>query len=555
MRTRPFLSVALALLLPALVVVAALRAPARGAVPSRLPAVRTTTDVGLAAPININSILPIVNNQSISNAQLNVLLYPPLLWIGNKITIRWKKSLARSIRVTDHDTHFLVTIRPWRWSDGRPVTAADVVYSFTLIRAFGTRYLNYSIGGIPTIVRRTRVLGPHRFLVVTRHPVNVRWFELNGLTQFQALPRFAWKGLSVNELYDDQTEPRLARVVDGPYKLERFVLGREAVLVRNPAFSGPPGYFRRLVYAMYTSSEGAFWALRSGHLDIGNVPHALFLARHLLHGMKSCVTNGGFGINYVVLNFTNPRVSFFHDLGLRRALQYAINEKLFIRVAFDGFGTPGFNPVPGSPPTYLSPLLRHLTDHPGLMYRPRRARALLRAAGWRRRPGRGWVRRDADGIPLRFTLLFPSGTRTEIIMADILKQDWKRIGVDVRLRQLPFNLLLAKLDAPHGHWDAAMIAWDYEPDYYPTGEGLFNTSGGTNYGHYSNPVLDRLIRATNVEPGRKPLYAYERFMMRHLPVLFLPLQGNLVKYRSDLSLKAVDSTLYHVACVPPPRRR
>jgi hypothetical protein len=38
-------------------------------------------------------------------------------------------------------------------------------------------------------------------------------------------------------------------------------------------------------------------------------------------------------------------------------------------------------------------------------------------------------------------------------------------------------------------------------------------------------------------------------------VLFLPLQGNLVKYRSDVSLKAVDSTLYHVACVPPPRRR
>lgn len=539
------------LLVPVLLLPLAAGVGARASAP-RLPSVRTTTDVGLAAPINVNSLLPIVNNQSVSNAQINTLLYPPLLWIGNKIAIRWHKSLARSIQVSDHDTHFLITIRSWRWSDGRPVNAREVAYSFTLMRDFGTRYLNYSIGGIPTIVRRVRVLGAHRLLVVTRHPVNVHWFELNGLTQFQALPRFLWKGLSVDQLYDRQTEPRYARVVDGPYRLAKFVLGRKVVLVRNPLFSGPPPYFRRLVYAMYTSSEGAFWALRSGRLDIGNVPHALYRARGLLRGMKSCLTRGGFGINYIVFNFRNPRVQYFHDLALRRALEYAIDQKLFIRVAFNGFGTPGFNPVPASPPTYLSPLLRKLTDHPGLMYRPRHARALLRAAGWRRR-GHGRIRRNRRGVPLRFTLLFPSGTRTEIIMADILKEEWKKIGVDVRLRQLPFNLLLAKLEIPHGRWEAAIMAWTYEPDYYPTGEGLFNTNGGTNYGHYSNPVLDRLIHETNVEPGRKPLYAYERFMMRHLPVLFLPYQGNLVKYRPGLSLRAVDSTLYHVACYPPKR--
>lgn len=528
-------------------------APTAAATATHRPSIRTATDVGLAAPININSILPIVNNQSVSNAQVIADLYPPLLSIGHKITIRWRQSLARSIRVTDHDTHFWIRLRHWKWSDGRPITAAEVAYSFTLMRDFGPRYLNYSIGGIPMVVRRVRLLGPHRLLVVTHHPVNPRWFELNGLTQFQALPRFAWKGLSVDELYNEQTEPSLVRVVDGPYRLAKFVLGREVVLVRNPAYSGPPGHFHRLVYAMYTSSEGAFWALRSGHLDIGNVPHALYRARGLLRHMKSCITNGGFGINYIVLNFVNPRVAFFHELALRRALEYAINQKLMIRVAFNGFGTPGFSPVPGSPPTYLSPLLRRLTDHPSLMYRPNHARALLRSLGWRRRPGRGWVRRNRAGVPLRFTMLFPSGSRTQIIVADIIKQEWEKIGVDVRLRQIPFNLLLAKLEVPHGHWSAALIAWDYEPDYYPTGEGLFNTHGGTNYGHYSNPTLDRLIRATNVEPGRAPLYAYERFMMRHLPVLFVPLQGNLVKYRAGLSLRAVDSTLYHVACVPPSR--
>ncbi len=519
---------------------------------ARLPALRTTTDVGLASPLNVNSLLPVFNNQSIGNAQINELLYWPLLWIGHRITIRWRKSFARSVTVSDHDRHYVVRLKRWRWSDGRPITAADVAYSFDLIRAFGTRYLNYDIGGIPGIVRRITVLGPREFRVVTRRSVDPDWFELNGLSQLMALPRFAWKGESVDELYAQQTDPRMVRVVDGPYRLARFVLGREVVLVHNPDFSGPPAPLRRLVYRMYTSSEGAFWSLRSGHLDVGNIPHALYRARTLLHSMRSCDTHGGFDINYIVLNFSNPRVAFLRNVRVRRALQYAINEQLIIDVAFNGFGTPGFNPVPAYPTTYLSPLLRHLVHHPALMYRPARARRLLREAGWRRQPGRGWMRRNARGRPLTLTMIFPSGSRTEVIEGDILKEEWRAIGVDLHLRELPFNLLLAKLDAPHGSWQSAYIAWDYEPDYYPTGEGLFNTGGGTNYGHYSNPRLDRLIEDTNDEPGRKPLYAYERFSLRHLPVLFMPLQGNIVKYRSRLTLPEVQSTLYHVACRPRP---
>jgi peptide/nickel transport system substrate-binding protein len=517
---------------------------------TRLPSLRTTTDVGLSSPLNVNSLLPVFNNQSIGNAQINELLYWPLLWIGNRITIRWRKSFARSVTVSDHDRRYLVRLKRWRWSDGRPITAADVVYSFDLIRAFGTRYLNYDIGGIPGIVRRITVRGPRQFVVVTRHAVDPDWFELNGLSQLMALPRFAWKGESVEGLYAHQTDPRFVRVVDGPYRLARFVLGRKVVLVRNPEFSGPPAPLGRLVYRMYTSSEGAFWSLRSGRLDVGNIPHALYRARRLLHSMRSCFTNGGFDINYIVLNYRNPRVAFLRKVRIRRALQYAINERLIIEVAFNGFGTPGFNPVPADPPTYLSPLLRHLVRHPGLLYRPGRARRLLREAGWRKSPGRGWVLRNDRGRPLALTLLFPSGSRTEVIEGDILKQEWRAIGVDLHLRELPFNLLLAKLDDPKGSWQAAYIAWDYEPDYYPTGEGLFNTGGGTNYGGYSNPRLDRLIRDTNVEPGRKPLYAYERFTLRHLPVLFMPLQGNIVKYRSRLTLPEVQSTLYHVSCRP-----
>jgi len=518
---------------------------------SALPDVRTTLDVGLAAPLNVDSLLPIVNNQSVGNATINELLYWPLIWIGNKITIRWDKSLARSIKVADHNTHYTILIHKWRWSNGRRITAADIAYSYRLIKEFGTRYLNYDIGGLPGIISRITLHGSYRLDVVTSHSVNPIWFELNGLSQLMALPRFAWQHYSINYLFAHQTDPSLVHIVDGPYRVQRFVIGRKVVLIRNPVFSGPPALFHRLVYAMYTSSEGAFWALRSGTLDIGNIPHALFRARHLLHRLHSCLTNGGFDINYVVLNYANPQAVFFQDLSVRRALQYAINEQLIINVAFNGTGTPGFNPVPASPPTYLSPFLRRLESHPNLMYRPAYARKLLRDAGWRTVPGHGWIRHNAQGQSLAFTMLLPSISRTEVIVADILKQEWRLVGVDMHIRKLPFNLMLAKLEQPGGSWESAYLAWDYEPDYYPSGEGLFNTGGGTNYGHYSNPVMNRLILATNLSSKRKALYAYEQFALRHLPVLFMPLQGNTVTYQSDLSLAETNSTLYHVACVAP----
>lgn len=517
----------------------------------RLADIKTTTDVGLAAPLNVNSLLPIVNNQSIGNATIDELLYWPLIWIGNKIEIRWHKSLARSIQVSHHDTTYTISIHHWKWSNGRAITAADVAYSFDLIQAFGTRYLNYDIGGIPQMVRSVTVTSPDQLVIRTTRPVNPDWFELNGLSQLMALPRFSWRHDSINYLFAHQTDPTLARIVDGPYQVRHYIIGRKVVLVQNPRFSGPPALFHKLVYAMYTSSEGAFWALRSGTLDIGNVPHALFRARHLLHHLRSCITDGGFTLNYVVINYANPHASFFRQLPVRRALQYAINESLIIRIAFNGTGTPAFNPVPGDPPTYLSPLIRHLDAHPDLMYRPAHARALLRRAGWRTVPGDGWIRRNAQGHPLVFTMLLPSISRTQVVMADILKQEWRAIGVEMHIRKLPFNLMLAKLVERGGTWESAFLAWDYEPDYYPTGEGLFNTGGGTNYGHYSNPELNRLILATNLKPGRKALYAYERFALRHLPVLYIPLQGNIVYYAPSLSLAETNSTLYHVACTLP----
>lgn len=505
-----------------------------------LNAVTTVTNNGVAPPSNINSLLPVVNNDSAANNQAITLMYRPLLWIGNDLRIDWGQSLAKSIAVSKDRKTFLITLKPWHWSNGRLITAQDAVDCYRLIEQLGDRYANTGIGGIPTLIEQFKAISDDQIRVSLKQPVNPFWFELNGLSQIVPVPGFAWTGLSAQTLYDRQTDPSLVRVVDGAYKLERFKQGREAVFVANPQFSGPKPVIDRLTFRMITSSEAAFWSLKTGSLQAANIPHALEAAGRQITQMGSCKTNGGYAINYVTLNFTNPKVAFFKDVRVRQALEYAINQPQMIRVAYHGNGVPSYGPVPTLPDTYLSARQKWLVAHPMSMFDPAKARQLLQSAGWR--VGADGIR-VKNGRRLAFTMMIRSDSQTRTAEAEILKQQWQAIGVDMNILSLPFNLELSKLH-PNGAWEAGLLSWSYSPDFYPTGDGMFDTGGGVNYGGYSDPTMDRLITASTQSSSMQPLYAYEDYASQDLPILFLPNPGYLVKFDRRLSPAQLQAVIW-----------
>ncbi|MEJ2630457.1 MAG: peptide ABC transporter substrate-binding protein [Acidihalobacter sp.] len=517
-----------ALALPLLLGAGALPAAALAAAPDT---VTTVTGVGLASPMNVNSLLPVVNNDSVGNFQAVQQLYRPLIWLSTDLKIDWTDSIAQSIKVSDDRTVFTVTLKDWKWSDGKPVTAADAAYGFKMIKDFGPRYQNTGIGGIPGIVKSFDVIDAHTFRMVLKHPVNTTWFELNGLSQITPAPAFAWKQYSIDYLYNHQTDPALVQVVDGPYKLAKFAQGREMAFVPNPAYSGHPPSIKHFVFKMVTSADAAFAALKTGDIQIGNVPPSLYNARRLVAHLKSMQTQGGFSFEYLPINFSNPKVAFFRDLKVRQALEYAMDQQLIIKTVMHGIGIPGFSPVPAAPETYLSPEMKALIAHPGKMYQPAKAKKLLDEAGWKIGPDGIRVK---DGKKLEFSFIVPSGTAWRLATAQVLKQEWQAIGVEMHIRQMTFNQEIATLES-HKGWDMAIIGWTYSPDYYPSGGGLFNTGGGTNYGLYSDPKMDKLIEATMQAKGLKTLYAYENYAAAQLPVLYIPQPGYLVKYDSRLN--------------------
>jgi len=120
-------------------------------------------------------------------------------------------------------------------------------------------------------------------------------------------------------------------------------------------------------------------------------------------------------------------------------------------------------------------------------------------------------------------------------------------GITLKLSEEPFANVISTSFAgctfatPCDDWDIVDWgqAWAYAPDYFPTGEELFQTGASSNVGDYSNATNDANIRATNTAPTQakelKALDTYQNYAAEKLPVFWFPgVPNELTMYKSNL---------------------
>ena len=108
-----------------------------------------------------------------------------------------------------------------------------------------------------------------------------------------------------------------------------------------------------------------------------------------------------------------------------------------------------------------------------------------------------------------------------------MKSNAAQVGITLNLSQAPFNTVIgtavpctgAKCTWEMQNWGGG---WVYAPDYYPTGESIFQTGAGSNSGSYSNPAIDKLIVDTNNQSGTDVLLKYEDALAKDLPAVWQP---------------------------------
>jgi peptide/nickel transport system substrate-binding protein len=110
-----------------------------------------------------------------------------------------------------------------------------------------------------------------------------------------------------------------------------------------------------------------------------------------------------------------------------------------------------------------------------------------------------------------------------------MKSDFSRVGVDLKLTQAPFNTVLGdvapcKPNGPACKWQ--MInwggGWTYGINPFPSGDQLFATDAGSNYGGYSNPEADKLISANVRSADPQAIVNFANFLANDVPVLWMP---------------------------------
>ena len=379
-------------------------------------------------------------------------------------------------------------LRDHLWSDGRPVTAADFVYSFRRVLNPKTAAQYASIlypilnaravnaGELPPEKLGVRALDARTLEIIFHFQVPYVAQLLTHYSTFP-VPRHV-----VEQHGADWLRPENI-AVNGPYILKDWIANDHIHLARNPRFYDSAKVAIENVYFFPTQdSSAALKRFRGGEFDVlsASIPpqQTLWLKREIpdeLRLFPYMLTQ------YVVFNLDRPP---FGNLAVRTALSMAIDRETIVNKVTRGGEGPAYSFVPPGMPGY--PGKAHLAfEGVPMSVRRERARALLKEAGY------------GPHRPLQFNYEIQSTTEARLV-AVVLQEMWREIGAEVQIvqseSQVHYDLLMRR------DFEVAWAGWS--ADYLDPKDFLFtlvSTSTSMNNGDYHSHVFDALMSDSDIE--------------------------------------------------------
>lgn len=361
-----------------------------------------------------------------------------------------------------------------RWLDGVPITAGDVVFSHEVYSdpAVGSPYR-------ANLSRVARVSAESEHVAVVRFSSSYPEQLYDVAHYLRVLPRHLLDSVPRASL----ASSRFARepIGSGPF---RFVRWRPGELIEVEAdtawFRGRPR-LDRIVFRVLPDVPAAVTALLAGEADAMEViPQRDELERVRRDTTVRLVPYPSPFVAGVVFNLRRPQ---FAERELRRALAMATDRATIVRSLFGEWGE-----VPPSATSRMQWISHSVVRQ--LPFDIAAAARVLDSLGWR--DGNGDGVRERAGRPLRFTLLVPTTSRLRQEGAVLLQAQWRRIGVDLRVRAVDFPVFDRETRA--GNFDAAFFSRTLDPSPASIAQ-YFGAAGigGDNIGAWSDPVFDSLV--------------------------------------------------------------
>ncbi len=390
--------------------------------------------------------------------------------------------LATDYTISEDGKTWTVTVREDAvFSDGEPLTAADVAYTFNQAA---------QSGGLTDVTQ-----------LETATAIDEATVELK-LKQPQST--FVNRLITLGIVPEHAHGEDYARnpIGSGPYKLVQWDEGQQLIVEANPNYyDGPPG-IQRLVF-LFLDEDSAFASAKAGQAQVAAVPQSL--AVQTIEGMTlrdvTSVDNRGLLFPFLSANSkTTPDGDpigndVTADLAIRQAVNYAIDRQTLVDGILEGYGSPAYGPVSGL--AWEEP---EASIEDGQI---EQAKEILAEGGWQDSDGDGIV--EKDGLDAEFTILYNASDSIRQALALATVEMLEPIGIRVSVEGKSWDDI-----EPLMHSNVVVFGWGshdqtemYNLYHSQSAQGDYN-----NAGYYANQAIDGLLDLAMGAPSEAEAITY-----------------------------------------------
>ena len=385
------------------------------------------------------------------------------------------------------------------WSDGQPITAHDIAFSFAVI--MDPRVPVPAVRSGTDQLRGVHAYDDRTVVFFHKAPLATNVWNVN----FPVIPKHVygetWKDDPTLKDSSKHVALEAKPICGGAYEIAKRERGQEILLRARESWHSVDGkqvrakpFFKEIRFRIIEDPNTSLLALKKGEIDELQLTPEQWTTQTGgadYYDRNTKATD----LEWVSFHFAwNTKGPFFSDRRVRRAMSYAFDHERMLETTCHGL----YSPCTGN----FHPTSWMATKKPIEPYRQDldRAEALLDEAGWVDRDNDGIRDREIDGrsVPFEFTVLC-SQQPIALEICALLQQSLDRIGVRVNVKPTEFTvlqqlLLDKKFDAAFGGWGTGA-----DPD---TSSNIWATGEGRNFGSYSNPEVDRLYAEARTELDR-----------------------------------------------------
>jgi peptide/nickel transport system substrate-binding protein len=450
--------------------------------------------------------------------------------------------LAESWETSEDGLTWTFHIRPdMKWSDGEPITADDVAYTYN-------RVIDENIGSLVSylsLVESVEATDDLTVEITTKKPTSLMTSVF-----IYIVPEHIWSKLDKKEL---KTFENVPAVGSGPFVLTEYNEGQSAIMEKNPNWRGEGPAVDRVIFRFFNNADAVYQALQAGEIDyMDEIPANLFaqLQNDDTFTTQQAVISSfdELGINtgsdakdnlsdMVPHGDPHPALK---DVTVRQAMAHAVDQDTLVDKVLRGYGTVAETIVtPAAAPSFYhyEPSEDEVFD-----FDIDRANQMLDDAGYEDTDGDGVREMPGGGEPLNFRYLIRTENQDTVKTSQFIKGWLKQIGIDTEVTAASDNkitelIMKGEYDLFHWGWfpdvDPDFILSIFTCDQRPPNGGTYRNSD--NY--YCNAKYDKLYQEqkTIIDPQERKEVVWEmqRMVYEAQPYIMLWYDQDLEAYNNN----------------------